>query len=58
MDRVIELETLEDFAPWRWYAGALQQHHYALLMAVEIIMNPRRKESSRIWRGLDYVFGQ
>ena len=56
MDKVIEIETSDDFAPWRWYAGALQQHHYALLMATEIILNPRRKESSRIWRGLDYVF--
>ena len=56
MDKVIELETSPDYAPWRWYAGALQQHHYALLMATEIIMNPRRKESNRIWRGLDYVF--
>ncbi|KAL9131656.1 MAG: hypothetical protein Q9217_000467 [Psora testacea] len=56
MDKVIEIETFEDFASWRWYAGALQQHHYALLMATEIIMNPRRKESRRIWKGLDYVF--
>ena len=56
MDKVIELETFDDYAAWRWYAGALQQHHYALLMATEIIMNPRRKESSRIWKGLNYVF--
>ena len=56
MDKVIEIETSEDYASWRWYASALQQHHYALLMATEIIMNPRRKESSRIWKGLDYVF--
>ena len=56
MDRVIDIETSAEYAPWRWYAGALQQHHYAMLMATEIIMNPRRKESSRIWRGLDYVF--
>ena len=56
MDKVIEIETSEDYASWKWYAGALQQHHYALLMATEIIMNPRRKESSRIWKGLDYVF--
>ena len=56
MDKAIEIETSEDFAPWWWYAGALHQHHYALLMALELILNPRRKESSRIWRGLDYVF--
>lgn len=56
MDKAIELETEPDYAPWRWYAGALQQHHYALLMATEIILNPRRKEAGRIWKGLDYVF--
>lgn len=56
MDRVIELETSEDYSQWRWYAGAIQQHHYALLLAVEIIMNPRRKDSIRIWKGLSYVF--
>ena len=56
MDKAIELETSKDFAPWTWYAGALQQHHYALLMALEIMLNPRRKESSRIWKGLNYVF--
>ena len=56
MDRVIDMETSEDFSQWRWYAGAIQQHHYALLLAVEIIMNPRRKDSSRIWKGLSYVF--
>ena len=56
MDKAIELETEPDYAPWRWYAGALQQHHYALLMVTEIILNPRRKEASRIWTGLDYVF--
>lgn len=56
MDKAKELETSPDYAPWRWYAGALQQHHYALLMATEIILNPRRKEASRIWDGLDYVF--
>ena len=56
MDRVIELETSEAYVEWRWYAGAIQQHHYALLLAVEILMNPRRKDSDRIWKGLSYVF--
>ncbi len=56
MDRVIEIETSPAYASWRWYAGALQQNHYALLMVVEMSLNPRRKEWAKIWRGLDYVF--
>lgn len=56
MEAVIQLETSPELAPWRWYAGAIQQHHYALLMLLEMQVNPRRKDAKRIMRCLDYVF--
>ena len=56
METVVEIETCPDFQPWLWYAGALQQHHYALLMLVEMFAFPDRRNAPRIWNCLDYVF--
>lgn len=56
MEYVIELETSQTLAQWFWYAGAYQQHHFALLMLMEIFLHPRRTDAERIWHGLDYVF--
>lgn len=56
MDAVKEMETNQALQQWVWYAGALQQHHYAMLLAVDIFTYPMRQEADRIWRGLDYVF--
>lgn len=56
MDRVIEIETSQALAQWSWYAGAYQQHQFALLMLIEIFLHPRRTDAERIWHGLDYVF--
>ena len=52
----VSLETLPELLPWRWYAGASQQWHTALLLLIEVFVYPMRKEADRIWRVIDYVF--
>ena len=56
METVIQIETDPDLAPWHWYSGALQQHHYALALLLEILINPQRREGPKVIRGLDYAF--
>ena len=56
MECAIELETSPALSLWHWYAGAIQQYHYALLILIEIYAFPMRKEADRIWRCLDYIF--
>ena len=56
MECAIELETLPALRIWSWYAGAIQQYHYALLILIEIYAFPMRKEADRIWACLDYVY--
>ena len=56
MECAIELETSPSLSMWSWYAGAIQQYHYALLILIEIYAFPMRKEADRIWACLDYIF--
>ncbi len=56
MESAIELETSPVLAPYAWYAGALNQYHYALLLLMEVFAFPQRREADRIWACLDYVF--
>lgn len=56
MESSIELETSLALSPWAWYAGAIQQYHYALLILIEIYAFPMRKEADRIWACLDYIY--
>lgn len=56
MESAIELETSPVLSTWSWYAGAIQQYHYALLILIEIYAFPMRKEADRIWACLDYIF--
>lgn len=56
MESAIELETSPALSTWSWYAGAIQQYHYALLILIEIYAFPMRKEADRIWACLDYIF--
>lgn len=56
MAKVEQFETDPDLSPWQWYAGAIQQHHYALAMAVELLLHPNRAQAPDILKGLDYVF--
>lgn len=51
-----EIETSEGLRPWLWFAGALYQHDYALLMLVELFMHPYRKGAIFTWNYLDWVF--
>lgn len=56
VEHAIIAETHSSLAPWRWYSGALQQYHTAVLLLFEIWAYPMRKEADRIWKCLDYVF--
>ncbi|KAL8846692.1 MAG: hypothetical protein Q9221_008220 [Calogaya cf. arnoldii] len=56
MERAITIETSPALSPWVWYSSAIQQYHSALLLLMEIVAYPNRKEADRIWRCLDYVF--
>lgn len=56
MESAIELETSPALSAWAWYAGAIQQYHYALLILIEIYAFPMRKEADRIWACLDYIY--
>jgi hypothetical protein len=56
MEAALQLETLPELAPWRWYCGAYNQWQIAFLLLVEIYAYPMRKEATRIWDILDYVF--
>ena len=56
MESAIELETSPALAQYSWYAGALNQYHYALLLLMEVFAFPQRREADRIWACLDYVF--
>ena len=56
IEHAVELETDPTLAHWKWYSGAFQQYHSALLLLVEIFSYPMRREADRIWKCLDYVF--
>lgn len=56
MEIVQEIETSADLRPWSWYKGALQSHHYALLLLVEFFVYPEHPEAERAWRSLEWVF--
>ena len=56
METIMAFETDPELACWQWLSGALQQHHYALAMLMELCMNPQRKDAPRLLRCLDYVF--
>jgi hypothetical protein len=55
-ENAVKLETMPEFKPWRWCAGAHQNYHTAFLLLIEIFAYPMRKEADRIWNCLDYVF--
>ncbi len=56
MEIAKEIETSESLRPWRWYAGALQQHHYATLMLIEVFASPGTDYAKRAWQSLDWIF--
>ena len=56
MEIAKEIETSEFLRPWRWYAGALQQHNYATAMLVEFFANPGTEYAKRAWESMDWIF--
>ena len=56
MEIAREIETSEFLRPWRWYAGALQQHHYATLMLIEVAAFPDSHCVMRAWESMDWIF--
>ena len=56
MEIAREIETSDSLRPWRWYAGALQQHSYATLMLVEVFAFPGADYAKRAWESLDWIF--
>lgn len=56
MEIAKEIETSEFLRPWRWYAGALQQHSYATLMLIEVFAFPQSDFAVRAWESLDWIF--
>lgn len=52
----ISLETRPELSAWAWYRGAILQYHSAMLLMLEVYMNPNSAEAPRIWRCLDYIF--
>ena len=56
LENAKEIETSEFLRPWRWYAGALQQHNYATLMLVECFANPGREYAKSAWESMDWIY--
>ena len=56
MEVAKEIETSDFFRPWRWYAGALQQHSFATLMLIEVFGFPYTNYAKRAWESLDWIF--
>ena len=56
MEIAREIETSHALRPWRWYAGAIQQHNYATLMLIEVFGSPGADYARRAWESLDWVF--
>ena len=56
LEAAVELEMDEDLKQWSWYSGSYQQYHAAFLLLVEVFTFPMRREASRIWRCLGFIF--
>ncbi|CAI7613380.1 unnamed protein product [Penicillium glandicola] len=56
LENAVELESAEDIQQWAWYSSSYQQYHTAFLLLFEVLQYPMRKEATRIWRCLDFIF--
>lgn len=56
LEAAVELESAESLKPWAWYSPSYQHYHTAFLLLFEVFHYPMRKEASRIWKCLDFVF--
>ncbi|KAJ5082110.1 hypothetical protein N7532_011153 [Penicillium argentinense] len=58
LEAAVELESAADLQIWAWYTPAYQQYHTAFLMLFQVYTFPMRKEASRIWHCLDWIFAE
>lgn len=56
LEAAVELESAKDLRKWAWYSSSWQQYHTAFLLLLEVFFFPMRRESSRIWCCLDFIF--
>ena len=56
MEIAKEIETSDSLRGWSWYAGALQQHHYATFMVTYYYVNRAATSAIRAWQSLDWIF--
>ncbi|CAG8888720.1 unnamed protein product [Penicillium egyptiacum] len=56
LEAAVELESAKDLQKWAWYSSSWQEYHTAFLLLHEIFLFPMRRESSRIWCCLDFIF--
>ncbi|KAJ5942552.1 hypothetical protein N7516_002720 [Penicillium verrucosum] len=56
LEAAVELESATDLQKWAWYSSSWQDYHTALLLLLEVFLFPMRRESSRIWCCLDFIF--
>lgn len=56
LEAAIAMETTPSLKMWRWYSGAFQQYHTALLLFAELYATPVHHQADRIWKCLDYIF--
>ncbi|KAF9890653.1 hypothetical protein FE257_005784 [Aspergillus nanangensis] len=56
LEAAVELQSAPELEKWAWYSPAYQQYHTAFLLLVEVFKYPRRREASRVWKCLDFIF--
>lgn len=56
LEAAIAMETTPSLKTWKWYSGAFQQYHTALILFAELYATPVHHQSERIWKCLDYIF--
>ncbi|RAK98069.1 uncharacterized protein BO80DRAFT_480395 [Aspergillus ibericus CBS 121593] len=58
LEAAVGLEADEELDLWAWYSSSYHQYHVAFLLLCEVFVVPLRKEATRIWRCLDFVFAE
>ncbi|KAJ5534084.1 hypothetical protein N7527_000338 [Penicillium freii] len=56
LEAAVELESAKDLRKWAWYSSSWQEYHTAFLLLLEVFFFPMRRESSRVWCCLDFIF--
>ncbi|KAI5459595.1 hypothetical protein BGZ63DRAFT_455200 [Mariannaea sp. PMI_226] len=56
LEAAVKLDSSPDLRQWSWYSASYQNYHTAFLLLFEVFTFPMRREASRIWACLDWVF--